>query len=89
MVAPRPATAVVESAAPGAPELEFVFRTLYDLRLNLDVWTSDLDPDRPLSATVGPWIVLVWMLVSRIVTLSANASEAVANVAAQVAASKA
>ncbi len=34
----------------------------WDLRLNLDVWTSDLDPDRPLSASVGPWIVLVWML---------------------------
>ncbi|HSE10588.1 MAG TPA: sugar transferase [Nocardioidaceae bacterium] len=33
----------------------------WDLRLNLDVWTSDVDPDRPITATVGPWILIVWM----------------------------
>jgi len=34
----------------------------WDLRMNLDVWTADLDADMPLSATVGPWIILVWMV---------------------------
>jgi exopolysaccharide biosynthesis polyprenyl glycosylphosphotransferase len=33
----------------------------WDLRLNLDVWTSDVNPVRPLSETMGPWIVLVWL----------------------------
>ena len=32
----------------------------WDLRVNLDVWTSDLDTETPLSASVGPWIILVW-----------------------------
>ena len=35
----------------------------WDLRLNLDVWTSDLDPDQMLSSSVGPWLILVWMVV--------------------------
>jgi exopolysaccharide biosynthesis polyprenyl glycosylphosphotransferase len=33
----------------------------WDLRLNLDVWTSDVDAELPLTATVGPWILLIWM----------------------------
>ena len=35
----------------------------WDLRLNLDVWTSSVNPDQQLSTTVGPWIVLVWVTI--------------------------
>lgn len=34
----------------------------WDFRLNLDVWTADVDPDQQLSSTVGPWIIAVWFL---------------------------
>lgn len=34
----------------------------WDLRLNLDVWTADVDPDQQLSSTVGPWIIAVWLV---------------------------
>ena len=34
----------------------------WELRLNLDVWSAEIDPDQLLSATVGPWVILVWMV---------------------------
>jgi exopolysaccharide biosynthesis polyprenyl glycosylphosphotransferase len=34
----------------------------WELRLNLDVWTKDVDPHQQLSSTVGPWIAVVWMV---------------------------
>jgi exopolysaccharide biosynthesis polyprenyl glycosylphosphotransferase len=33
----------------------------WELRLNLDVWAADVDPDQDLFATVGPWVIVVWM----------------------------
>ncbi|GAB2736877.1 sugar transferase [Nocardioides pakistanensis] len=35
----------------------------WELRLNLDVWAADIDPDQRLSETVGPWIGLLWLVV--------------------------
>lgn len=34
----------------------------WKLRLNLDVWTNDVDPDQALSSTVGPWVIVVWAM---------------------------
>jgi exopolysaccharide biosynthesis polyprenyl glycosylphosphotransferase len=33
----------------------------WDLRLNLDVWTSRAPQGRPLSETVGPWVIALWV----------------------------
>jgi exopolysaccharide biosynthesis polyprenyl glycosylphosphotransferase len=35
----------------------------WDLRLNLDVWAADMDPDQQLSATAGPWIIALWVTI--------------------------
>jgi exopolysaccharide biosynthesis polyprenyl glycosylphosphotransferase len=34
----------------------------WDLRLNLDIWARGADPAQQLGLTVGPWLVLAWMV---------------------------